>query len=298
MTKSRGGAGAKRSTCIARIWRRWARQKTPEKKNHFPKVESYEYLNDLKDLQRRRRGSIEHHFTGRTEAGAPVRSARERDLPHHGRSEERKREGSDIHMDYFSPRGTKGEQPIKCLAMIHLKSGALKAHVVPSKGTGHAIVVEQVVKSIKQVGEFGMPLLKSDQEFPIVDLLQVVAKRRGQETTIVESAAKGDSRGNGMAERGVQTAEEALRVGILDLGASVGVRVSVHDPIVPWILRHGVDMYNKCQVGAHGRTPYERLKLKKYSGTMFPFGEPIHHRVTGKVQGGDMRERWCNGTFL
>ena len=57
-------------------------------------------------------------------------------------------------------------------------------------------------------------------------------------------------------------------------------------------------MLNKCQVVKDGRTPYERLKGKKFESTFLESGNPVMLRVTDKPQGGLVQERWIEGTWL
>ena len=49
-------------------------------------------------------------------------------------------------------------------------------------------------------------------------------------------------------------------------------------------------MLTKVTVGEDGKTPYERIKQKAYSGTFFEFGSMVWAKLPGKVQGGLMRE--------
>ena len=236
------------------------------------------------------------HFPYRSWCPECVR-AKKRELPHR-RQGEVEREYNTVHADYFFPRDERGSASVTCLALKHTPSGTVRAHLIPAKGAGFEQVVNMVTRTFRQLGERGKILVKSDQEFAIGDLLESVAKARLPAETIIEAAPKGDSRANGHAERGVQTAEECVRVGMLDLEQAIGAKISVHDVVFAWLVRHMTDAHSKFHIGADGRTAYERLKGKPYAGIMLPFGEAVLHRVIGKVQGGDMRERWMDGVFL
>ena len=140
-----------------------------------------------------------------------------RDLPHSlkkGRSQERV---TEFNLDYFFPRDSRGEAHVQCLAIKHVPSKTLGTMMVSTKGGGDRRTVERVLKFIRRCGEYGKVLLKSDQEFPIVDLLEAVAQGRGASETLIENAPRGDSKSNGGAERAVQSIEETVRVGLLDL---------------------------------------------------------------------------------
>ena len=72
---------------------------------------------------------------------------------------------------------------------------------------------------------------------------------------MVENNPVADSKGNGQAERAVQTAEGLVRTNFLDVEERWGFRVSVHDAIFPWLVEYATDMCNRNHVGSHGRTP-------------------------------------------
>ena len=54
-------------------------------------------------------------------------------------------------------------------------------------------------------------MVKTDQESAIRDLLPTVARARGEAHTVFETAARSDSKGNGEAEKAVQSIEEMVR---------------------------------------------------------------------------------------
>ena len=65
-----------------------------------------------------------------------------------------------------------------------------------------------------------------------------------------------------------------------------------------WLIEHCADILNKCQQGKDGRTPYETLRGKQFSGSMLEFGSQVMLKVMDKVSGGLMQERWVEGTWL
>ena len=67
------------------------------------------------------------------------------------------------------------------------------------------------------MGHHGKTVVRTDQEAAIVDLLRTVAKHRGEARTIFETAARSDSKGNGCAEKTVQSIEEMVRTLLVDL---------------------------------------------------------------------------------
>ena len=65
-----------------------------------------------------------------------------------------------------------------------------------------------------------------------------------------------------------------------------------------WLVEHAADILTKYPVGKDGRTPYERVKKKKYGGEMFEFGSVVLVKLQGKLHGGLMRERWVRAIWL
>ena len=121
---------------------------------------------------------------------------------------------------------------------------------------------------------------------------------RGTSRTHLEQSPVGDSRANGVAERAVQTIEKLLRVHMLALGDRLGEAVPVQHPLVEWLIEHIADLYNRVAVGTDGRTAVQRLKGKACSGFMAPFAADVMFRVCGRVDGGNLAERWHNGKWI
>ena len=65
----------------------------------------------------------------------------------------------------------------------------------------------------------------------------------------------------------------------------------------PWLTMHAADVLNKFRVGADGKTAYERIKGRAYSGLMLEFGACILYKTSARVQGGDMSARWEKGIW-
>ena len=130
---------------------------------------------------------------------------------------------------------------------------------------------------------FGQVTLKCDQEAAIVNVLREIAKLRGSRGTLLEHSLVADSQSSGLIERGIRSVEEMTRV---------------HSPVFPWIADYATDILNKCHVASDGKSAYERLKKRPHRGELLPFGASVMFRVTGKVSGGLMTERWHLGTWL
>ena len=178
------------------------------------------------------------------------------------------------------------------------RTGVYFSHAVPHKGAGLEWVAQQMVRDVAKCGYYGRVILKGDQEPALQDLFEDVARRRGTAPTVLECSAVGESQANGFAERAVRSIEEIVRTLKLDLESRLAQRIPIEHPAVAWLIEHGADVLNKTQVGQDGRTPYERLKGKKYGGSFLEFGAQVMLKVSGQVQGGLMQERWVDGTWL
>ena len=125
-----------------------------------------------------------------------------------------------------------------------------------------------------------------------------VARLRGDLPTVLEHGAPGDSQSNGFVERAIRSVEDMVRTHKLALEEKIGEVLKVDTAAMAWLVEHCADILNKCQQGKDGRTPYERLRGKQFSGFMLEFGSQVMLRVMDKVSGGVMQERWVEGTWL
>jgi hypothetical protein len=172
------------------------------------------------------------------------------------------------------------------------------AHVVPRKGGDIEWVAEQVCRDLKKFGIRGDVVFKTDQEPALIDLVNQICALRPESRSCCTHSGVGDSKGNGFAERAVQSIEEMVRVHKLALESRIKTKLPCTHEIMSWLVEHAADVLNRYSVGSDGRTPYQRLKGRKFVGHMLEFGCPIMFRVSGKVAGGIMQERWYPGIWL
>ena len=83
-----------------------------------------------------------------------------------------------------------------------------------------------------------------------------------------------------------------------DMEKRLGSAIDPNLPIFEWIVRHSADLLNKFSVGVDGRTPWQRLRGVPYKGEMVSIGARIMHRLSGRMQGGLMVDRWIKGHWL
>ena len=217
---------------------------------------------------------------------------------HRQSDEERLGQVGELHFDYCFLRSEPGEPPATTLVGVDRYTHAVLAHVVPRKGTEFAWVASQLERDVKRFGYHGRLVVKTDQEPAILDLMRNLARRRAQAPTIIEKSKAYDSQSNGRAENAVRRVEEQVRTMKLALEAAVGTPLDVHHPAFAWLVEHAADIVTKCAVGRDGRTPYERIKGKRYHGQLLEFGRAVRVKFQGKLQGGLMKARWCAGVWL
>ena len=148
------------------------------------------------------------------------------------------------------------------------------------------------------MGHYGDVKVRMDQESALSDLFRAVGRARGSARTVLTHAPRSDSKGNGQAEKAVQSIEEILRTLFIDLEQRCGEELSVHDSFFPWLMEHACDLMNRYKVRKGNKTAWEYLTGEAYTGDMYAFGTPVMHRMSGPVQGGVMSERWFSGIWI
>ena len=188
----------------------------------------------------------------------------------------------EVHCDYGFFKNKKGdvENVRSVLVMKDRKSGGFCADIVPRKGVGGGFAVKQMNRNLKKFGHHSKVLIRSDGEFAIRDLIDKLGSFRPSET-IIENTPVGDSRANGRAERAVQSIEKQSRILKLATEEHFG-SFGVEHPCFPWLVLHAADSINKYREDAQGKTAYEKIRGRPYSGIMFEFGTCILSQNCGK----------------
>ena len=204
----------------------------------------------------------------------------------------------ELHFDYCFLRNRVADDPAVTLVGVDKSTQGVLAHVVPGKGTAFDWVAAQLDRDVRKWGYHGRVVVKSDGEPAIVDLMKELALRRKESPTVIERSKAHDSMSNGRAENAVRRVESLVRTMKLAAEEWLQEELDVHAPIFSWLVEHAADVLTKCAVGADGRTPYERIKGKRYHGTMMEFGSVVSVKYQGKLQGGLMKERWGRGIWI
>ena len=204
----------------------------------------------------------------------------------------------EFHFDYCFLKNEVGDEPAVTLVGVDKASDAILAHVVPEKGTKFDWVASQLDRDVKRFGYHGRIVVKSDGENAVCDLMQELARKRRENPTVVETSKPYDSKSNGRAEGAVRKLESQVRTLKIATERNLGLTMDVHSSVFAWLVEHSADVLTKCSVGSDGRTPYERIKQKRYHGEMVEFASMVLVKLQGKLQGGIMRERWIAGLWL
>ena len=106
------------------------------------------------------------------------------------------------------------------------------------KGASADNAVKQVLRDLTKMGHYGDVKVRMDQESALSDLFRAVGRASGSARTVLTHATRSESKGNGQAEKAVQSIEEMVRTLFIDLEQRCGEELSVHDSFVPWLMEH------------------------------------------------------------
>jgi hypothetical protein len=195
---------------------------------------------------------------------------------------------------FLGSEGVKETLPVQ--VMKDIRRGMIFAHAVPRKGLVDDHGVGEIILDLEKLG-LKRILLKCDGENALKHIQEEVQRRRSEET-ILENSPVGDSRSNGKAERAVQSIVGLIRTMKSALESRSGLKFDCDHPVVPWLVEHASDVYNKFHVGADGKTSYERWKGKPWNRDTLEFGELIHYKFPKKTSRGKLDDRWAEGIFV
>jgi hypothetical protein len=180
--------------------------------------------------------------------------------------------------------------------MKDVRRGMIFAHAVPRKGLMDDHGVGEIILDLEKLG-MKQITLKCDGESALKHIQEEVRRRRSDET-ILENSPVGDSRANGIAERAVQSIVGLIRTLKSALENRTGLKFQSDHPVVPWLVEHASDIYNKFHMGSDGKTAYERWKGKPWNKETVEFGELVHFKFSKKSSRGKLDDRWAEGIFV
>ena len=202
-----------------------------------------------------------------------------------------------VAFDYAVFRSRPGTRHVPVLVGVCKQTGLKMTAIVRDKHGKHPGTISSIERGLQEMGHFGPVTLRSDKEPALQDLLKNVAQRR-RAATLVEHGPRDDGQANGLAERAIRSVEEHVRVLKRDFEERLSAPIDVQHPLFEWIVRHATDLLNKHGVGVDGRTPHQRLRGAPYRGELLRFGSRVMHRLSGKVRGGVLVDRWHNGHWV
>ena len=68
--------------------------------------------------------------------------------------------------------------------------------------------------------------------------------------------------------------------------------------VFPWIVRHAACLYNRCQVKADGKTPFEAVHQRSFTQPLYAFGTLVLGRVPSALEFPKLEARWRPGLWL
>ena len=68
--------------------------------------------------------------------------------------------------------------------------------------------------------------------------------------------------------------------------------------MIPWLVSHAAETIGRFQLGADGRTAYERTRGRKLNKELPEFGERIHYLKLRSIGRNKAESRWGEGIFF
>ena len=144
----------------------------------------------------------------------------------------------------------------------------------------------------------GKVILKSDGE-PATRALKKKVRRRREDVTLMEVTPRADPKANGEAEAAVREIKGVARA--IKVGLEQRLRSSrpADSPILPWIIEHSGVCITVFRKDGEGKTAYQKLRGKGFSGVMFEIGEKVLFKeLNDQRQIGGWDGRWSEGIWV
>lgn len=184
-----------------------------------------------------------------------------------------------------------------CVLMKERETRMVFSYLLPGRGANFEWPMKPLRSDIEAMRLKDLPVIfKEDQEKAITTFINELKKEYSMAGE--ERSHRCTKQTHGVAERGVQSVEDMVRVMRISLEERIGGRIPIGHHIMAWLVPHCADLLNKLEVGHDGRTAYERLRCKQNKGELVEFGRKVLYRINRKTRGGDMRARWDIGIWL
>ena len=106
-------------------------------------------------------------------------------------------------------------------------------------------------------------------------LFKKQVKNSRQSDTRIENSPKGDSQSNGAAENAVREEERMIRTWKMSVEEELNAVVDNKHVLLPWLVMHAGVIITRYKTVHDGKTAYHRIKNKRPSNKMLPFGEKV-----------------------
>ena len=202
-----------------------------------------------------------------------------------------------VMLDYCTVNEESKEDERPILVSKDKKSGKMIAMVVPRKGD-HPKAIQMYAREIRRLGH-GSMVIKSDQEPSIVSFKEKVRKELGSGYEIkMEESPAYSHQSNGEMEQMVGHLKGIVRTLWYRLESKYGRKIREGEDLFPWMVQHAADLHNRANVGEDGKTPFERMRGKKFRKEMVEIGEGVMAMIQSEEKKRDLRDNWIEGVWL
>ena len=194
---------------------------------------------------------------------------------------------------------------LKILVVKDQRTKSIFGHAVPQKGIDEqGYVVKAIAADIAELG-YRRICLKCDQEpstRALVKQLLKVLNVEVMDQAMKEHPAPGDSQSNGSIENGVQQLTGQMRTMKSALENRIGGELPVKHPVMSHMCAYAGQLLTRYGMGHDGKTPYERLRGRKFMAQIPEFGERVWYKYRTKnvkrEVAGKLKKRWGRGIML
>jgi hypothetical protein len=175
------------------------------------------------------------------------------------------------------------------LTVYDVDLGMVLPVVVDEKGP-----IQYAIRSVcENLGHWGRKdiILRVDGEPAIKALAEAIRLAR-PESTVIEVKPRYSPESMGAVENMNKELKNIVRCFALQLKDEAKMELHTNHPLLPWLVRHSGWCICMYRVRSDGRTAYERLKGRPYSGKIALFGECLWYRTPDAMQLSSLDERW------
>ena len=136
--------------------------------------------------------------------------------------------------------------------------------------------------------------------------MQEAIRDRRKHSTMLENSPVGESRSNGLSEKAVQEVTGMIRTFLdqaedkLNSGRNDEDKIEIKGPLIAWLIEHAASAITRAKVGMDGKTPYQRLKGKRFMTTPPMWLERVLYKPLS-IKGGKLNKlapRFEYGVYL